>query len=716
MFASDLPIHSKAQDKLNRASFAESFGKAILDYQGEDSLVLGLYGSWGSGKTSVLNMVLEYINTSAAEKPIVLKFNPWNYSDQSQLIAQYFAELKRVLPTKKGDKGYEKASRLLDLYAETVAPLVVIPNPSSPMALGQAAVCKALSGVMRFFIKSKNTSLQEIKEELNHILKKQNRKLLVLIDDIDRLNNIEIRQIFQLVKSLADFKNTIYLLAFDRGIVIESLKKVQEGDGNEYLEKVVQVPFSLPMLAITEVHRFLFSSLDEIIKDLPQVKFDQGYWTNIFASGISCLFTSIRDVNRFINIFRFKYYLLKNEVNITDLIAITAIQVFMPDLYIQIHGNKNMFVEGYKDHGYEHDRKQTLKESFNDIVKRTVKNDLSEKVIELLKVLFPKISSFCGNFSYGSSFDSEWRKLGRICSGDNFDIYFQFAPMSEQITKSEIEKIITDSKSYNNLENALRKYWSGKRVSEILERLLDYSENLDIDQIQNIVSVLMKHGDSFPKDDEGMFGFDNYARIGRVFYFLTKHLNDHDKCFNIFKNAIENSDNSLHTILEAVEWLDWEYGKWTKQNPKPLDECRVNQSQLQELEKLASSKIENWANDGRLLKHSDMVRILCFWESWAGKQVVQDYVQKTTTDESGLVNFIEKYPSKVKSQSMGDYGYRIEYQVHLDAIKRFVDLDKIIPRLRTILLGEKYNELTDDQKRAIQLVLDTYDGKIKPLL
>ena len=58
----------------------------------------------------------------------------------------------------------------------------------------------------------------------------------------------EIRQMFQLVKLLGDFPNTIYLLAFDREVVVESLKSVQEGVGEEYLEKIVQIPFELPAI------------------------------------------------------------------------------------------------------------------------------------------------------------------------------------------------------------------------------------------------------------------------------------------------------------------------------------------------------------------------------------------------------------------------------------------------------------------------------------
>jgi len=95
MFQTDQPITKCSEDKLGRVSFAESLAQAILSYKSEECIVLGLFGSWGSGKTSLINMCLECINKSVdsylkKEKPIVIKFNPWNYSGQQQLIVRTY--------------------------------------------------------------------------------------------------------------------------------------------------------------------------------------------------------------------------------------------------------------------------------------------------------------------------------------------------------------------------------------------------------------------------------------------------------------------------------------------------------------------------------------------------------------------------------------------------------------------------------------------------
>ena len=86
MFKPDQPIKSSKDDVLGRESFAKALGDAIVSYKDKESIVIGLFGAWGSGKTSIVNMALEHIGNVTADKraeerPVVVKFNPWNYSD-----------------------------------------------------------------------------------------------------------------------------------------------------------------------------------------------------------------------------------------------------------------------------------------------------------------------------------------------------------------------------------------------------------------------------------------------------------------------------------------------------------------------------------------------------------------------------------------------------------------------------------------------------------
>jgi len=102
MFQADQPITKCSEDKLGRTSFAEALAQGILSYKSDECIVLGLFGSWGTGKTSLINMCLECIEKaimsySEGEKPIIIKFNPWNYSGEQKLILQFFSQISAVL-------------------------------------------------------------------------------------------------------------------------------------------------------------------------------------------------------------------------------------------------------------------------------------------------------------------------------------------------------------------------------------------------------------------------------------------------------------------------------------------------------------------------------------------------------------------------------------------------------------------------------------------
>lgn len=310
---------------------------------------------------------------------------------------------------------------------------------------------------------------------------------------------------------------------------------------------------------------------------------------------------------------------------------------------------------------------------------------------------------------------TKWRKEGRICSEDNFDIFFQLGVPSGQISKSEIEGIISESKNYEELYKTFDLLNEQGRISEFLERLLDYSGELPQDKIQNIITVLMDQGDRYPKDEKVMLGFDNISRISRIGYFFTKDLRDKNKCYEIFRNAISATENSIHTIIDAIVFLGWEHGKGTKETPKPEEERRIDEKQLKELEKLACQKIENLAKEGNLIKHRDLIRILHAWEAWFGEQTVKEYIKKLIKTEDGLIDFITKFPSEVRSQGMGDYGYRTENRINIKNVEHFVKLDEIVPKLRSIKQSDKFNDLKDTEQKAIDLFLDTIDGKVKDL-
>ena len=716
MFNPDQPIKSKKEDVLGRDQFAKSLGDAILSYNEKDSLVIGLFGAWGSGKTSIINMAVEHIEDVASKnrtdaKPIVIKFNPWNFSDQNQLIIQFFKQLSTVLKRQDGT-GAKKAGKKMETYAKCISPFALLPNVA-PFASIISGVFKITGCAAKSYGNLKSSDLNTIREELNKLLEKQAHKIIVVIDDVDRLNNTEIRQIFQLVKSLGNFSNTIYLLAFDRDVVINALTKVQEGSGAEYLEKVVQVPFEMPLIPKSYTEHLLFSQLNKLLKDIPKNGVDQTYWRDIYQGGLKHFFRNIRDVNRYINSLRFSFDMVKGEVNAVDLFAITGIQVFMPEVYYGIRDNKDIF-SGAADSSYSINKdalNKQAKKRCDEIIGRA-DDDLQEVLKDFLKIIFPKLDILYYNINYGSDSMNNWRRDSRICSPDIFDTYFMLSLPEGEISKKEIETILSLGNDPLSFAEALLKLNEDGRIMMFLNRLEDYTRSdIPKENIENIITVLMDIGDLFPEGDTEFFGIDTLMGILRISNQLSHRFDSPDRRFRIYKRAIEKSTKSLHTIVFAVGVQGQQHGKYTyDNNPEPVEKQTVNAVQLEKLETLACRKIENWAEDGRLAKHRHLMYILFRWSEWGEKDKITNFIKNMIKNDDGLIDFIAAFLNK--HTAYGVSKVEISWVIDIKEIKPFVDLKEVGPRMRKLLSSPHFEALDNQKKIGIKRFLDTMNGKI----
>ncbi len=709
MFRADQPIDTYKEDLLGRHSFAKALAKAILSYELYDSISVGLFGEWGSGKTSLINMTLGEIKSlSSQREPFVVKFNPWNFSDQNQLVQQFFNELSLVLCRDDSAGRHAKIGRTIQKYSKFFEPFSYIPALS---IIGETA--KAVKGVgiaAEQAGEEASKNLSALKSELNSLLKDIDAKLIIVIDDIDRLNNTEIRQIFQLVKSLADFPNTIYLLSFDKNVVINALKKVQEGSGNDYLEKVVQVPFEIPQISKREVEHFLFKKLDELIKDIPEERWDQTYWGNIYHGGLKYLFHNIRDVNRYLNTLSFGFSLVKDEVNPIDFIAITALQVFVPNLYKSIKDNKDLFA-GIKDSYHESEKARKEKETRIELILNKVDELQHDILTDFLQRLFPKME----NIGYSHDFLESWRKQGRICSPDLFDTYFKLFIPKDEISLREIERILSTGNDSETFSSELLKLNQDSKVIRFLERMEDYTRgDIPEENIVPIINALMDVGDIFPDGMGGFFATNTPMRILRLFYQLSHRYTEHEQRFKIFADAINNTKKSLYTVVNEIGVQCQQHGKYGfKEKPEPPENATVSSDQLDELVKLALKKTEEWAESGKLAEHGHLLSILFMWRRWNDPNHASDYVQSLIKDDKGLIGFIKHFLSDIRSHGMSDYVESVSWRINLESVETFVELNEVDKRLRKIQSNPQYNDLEDKEKLVIKTFLDTRDGKIK---
>lgn len=243
MYYLDRAINDSNEDILGRKSFAKRLAEFINKYEQKDSYSMGITGKWGSGKTSIINMLKKDLNSNI----LVYNFNPWDISIRKQLFGDFFSGMSSVLKSKDavGIKKAKIISNKLKLYSSIFKPLKYIPI-LAPTTEAISDILAVTSDNLKLYADDKQSDLFGIKAELNKLLEESDKKILIIIDDIDRLSDDEIKDIFHLVKSVGDLKNTFYLLSYDKDLVTSVLDNVQEKRGKEYIEKLINIEINAP--------------------------------------------------------------------------------------------------------------------------------------------------------------------------------------------------------------------------------------------------------------------------------------------------------------------------------------------------------------------------------------------------------------------------------------------------------------------------------------
>jgi predicted KAP-like P-loop ATPase len=217
VFRGDEPITKASDDALGRSLLAKEIAKLIRGFDIPEGVVVGVFGPWGSGKTSLINMIEEAL--SGADPIPVLRFNPWMFSGTDQLVERFFSETSQQLG-RRPQAAVKGIARNLELYGKVLSPLKGVPIAGALVA--------ALEGIPQAaeafhdLIEEQEGGAINQREKLTEALSKLDKPIAVVIDDIDRLTPGEVRDILKLVRLTGSFPKIVYVLAFDR-VRVESI-------------------------------------------------------------------------------------------------------------------------------------------------------------------------------------------------------------------------------------------------------------------------------------------------------------------------------------------------------------------------------------------------------------------------------------------------------------------------------------------------------------
>jgi hypothetical protein len=679
MFSPDAPIQSAKEDILSRATFAAQLAKVIAGSTASDCFVIGIHGKWGSGKSSVINLIVEKLNElnnsakSDEDKLYTLRFNPWNFIDQNQLLFQFFKQYRAHLSKFQGSakKTAQKIVDALDDYADALAPpLEYVPHGGKFLSRSAKVF---LGGARKILGSAKEIgAIYSQLESLSNTLK---RRTIVLIDDIDRLNADETRQIFQLVKLTARFPYVIYILAFDRTAVAAALQGAGIDSGEEYLEKIVQVAFELPQISEAALSTFITQGIDALLERYKPAHFDTHRFGNVFYSGFRSSFRSVRDVRRFLNGLEFNLSLIGHELNGVDIMGIEALKTFYPKSFDAVRTNKELFA-GHIDPITQDRGASEYKKQLDEILSQT--GELDESLKGLLCQLFPKIDyAYTVSHSlHAEGAESEWEKSYRVATSRYFDAYFQLFLAPSEVSIREISELLRECADEAVGVKNLKKLSDAGKLKAAMDSLRFRLAEVPSVNLPTLLGALVAIGEVASDSGSPLAGqIPEYWHVRWAIFDVIEKIEPTQRPNTLLEVARRIfAPKTLTNVVGLLEELKSKKNKYQE----------FTNEDISGLRSAIAQRIGSYVRSAENPEPHDIPMLLYAWRTWGNPLEVAAYVRSLTDTDVKLASFLDKFICQTHTASSNEKVMRTHNRVAMEQLSEALDLKDLNDRLKNV--------------------------------
>lgn len=498
------PISGVAEDRLDRGPFAGRVAETLATRSGADSVVVGIYGPWGDGKSSTLSMIKEAL----AEKPdvVVVDYNPWFFSSDPEAITRsFFLTIGEALE-ESGLFSKERVGELMATYGGLI--------PQVGEAVREAGK------------KLEITSLTSARKKVEATLRRHAKRVVVFIDDIDRLDRREIQTLFKLVRLSGDFPHTAYVMAFDDEVVAEALGEAYGGGdktaGRRFLEKIVQAPLHLPPAKAETLRKMAFDNCTRILTEggVRITATEGARFAHNFIVGFGVALQTPRQVRLYDNALTFAVPLMLGEVNVYDQMLIEGLRVFYPRVYAHVREHRAFYLKT-ADSAFakaKPDLKAVLSEA---LAPEVLDTEALAGLAELVSHLFPRAHQ-----NYGSDFDDGWNTAKRICAAGYFDRYFTYGVPTGDLADALVHQAVAAAAAGDaeSVAAVWRQAAGRQAIGLLVEKLRRREDSLPEAAIEPIVRQVAAGVGDVPRTAEPLMGDHGFRQAAILIAHLAKRL------------------------------------------------------------------------------------------------------------------------------------------------------------------------------------------------
>ena len=521
----DIAIGSEEEDLLNYYPYAEKIQSVIQGYANNpEPLTIGIYGKWGAGKSSLLNLIekhIEIFHKDEDDKPYIkFHYNPWIYQTKEEMLYDFFETLNRKL-VYSGNETLKKAGKFIKKYSKYLKAVKLSASVGVPKVFNAGVSFEPYEILQRLGedLEGEEKSLDELKKQIDDILEKSDKKIVIFIDDVDRLDKDEIFTLFKLIKINAYFKNLIFIICLDQEYVAKAIHHrygTDEKSGADFLEKIINIPLELPLVEEADLDKFVKVKIKPILsnKNIKEQDLQE-----LYDSLNGSYFSSPREVVRILNSFAFSFYAIGEEVNVHDLFWIEYLKIKHLGTY-----NK---IKEYASSGFKANLIFVDRIDFNDLyTKEKTETGLRKEILEndkgaypIINFLFPMnktgtISAYQGpKVKPKNILDAELR----ISHINHFEKYFSFHTKGKisELMFSNFKALISSDKDEEALE-MMHRMIRNSGEWKIVYRISSEIEILPDELHDKFIWFLIKHINEFKgRSDTQMFNIEIVQSIAK---------------------------------------------------------------------------------------------------------------------------------------------------------------------------------------------------------
>lgn len=368
------------EDSFGRLNFAHDLVEEIFLLENQQAAyTIGLNAKYGMGKTSFMFQMQEQLGLRKID---YVSISPWSCTSNEQIVKDFFHSLTAVFGRKIG-LGINK---LLDIYKNLI------------LDVQHAYKLQAFDNLLK-----KDKAISEVYEDIKSKLSLCKQKIVVFIDDVDRLQASELAMIIQLIRNTGNFPYVVFMLFYDKDYMVKTLEQNKSiTDADEYLKKIINVELMFPAYDIEVFKGTVASSLDKVLENIISNGQERETVVTSFIERmlpkskilsidyLKYAFPNYRDLKRFISMFAFDLKMLlsanqgrveswKNEIEVADFILIELLKYVRPDLYEMLRSRNDTLLESNKD-------EYTLRNEVKNFIQRE-ENELRDKLFDSIASL-----------------------------------------------------------------------------------------------------------------------------------------------------------------------------------------------------------------------------------------------------------------------------------------------------------------------------------------